>query len=582
MIFVLLLCALLATSAHGAVAPIALDGSFDDWAPVPDALVDTAGDAGSSGIDFGRIQVANDHRYLFLRFDTGAEVQGDEGQSIRLYLDTDMDDQTGQSYAGIGADLVWDFGQRSGDFRGSPLDHPDVGLLLAPTVSATTFEIALRLDARPTGGSALFPGSQVRFVLRDMAGGGDVAPDAGSITASIDPAADDDPAIDLARVDATDLRVAAFNVENNGLFDGGSRASAFARLMNAVDADVWVLNELWDHEAAETADRVETLAPAGAGLTWNAVKRDSGNVIVSRYPILQSWAVFPGARLTAALIDLSSRDQPDVLVIAAHFSCCTADAQRQDQADALIAFVRDAQTPGGDIDLADDTPIVAAGDFNLVGWRQQLDTILTGDIQDEGQFGPDHAPDWDGSGFDLPLSTHTDRRIGATWRNDFSSFYPGILDFVFVTQSVVDLGRDFILDTRSMPPARLTNFGLQASDSEIASDHTPRVLDLAFTTVTDAPVAASRATLHPAAPNPFNPSTRLAFTLARAGRVELDVIDVAGRHVRSLLDGRRTAGDHAVMWDGRDDGGRPVASGVYTVRLRTDGAVETRKIALVE
>ena len=577
----MLLCALLATSARGAVAPITLDGAFDDWATLPPVVTDATGDDGSSGVDFHRVWAANDHRYFFLRFETGAEVQGDEQQSLRLYLDTDMNAGTGVSFAGIGADLVWDFGQREGDFRGSPVRHPDVGLLLAPTVSATDFEIALRLDARPAGGSALFPGSQVRFVLRDASGGGDLVPDAGAVTVTIEAAAADDPAIPLAKIDPDHLRVAAFNVENNGLFEGGSRQSAFTRILNAIDADVWVLNELWDHGAAETASRVESLLPAGSGLSWDAVKRDSGNVVVSRYPIVDSWEILPGSRLTGALIDLPSPDTPDVLVIAAHFSCCTADFQRQEQADALVAFVRDAQTPGGDIDLPADTPIVAAGDFNLVGWRQQLETILSGDIQNEGAFGPDHAPDWDGSAFDLPLSTHTDQRVAHTWRNDFSSFYPGILDFAFVTGSVVDLGRDYVLDTRTMRVDRLATFGLQADDSERASDHNPRVLDLVLTPATDAPVAPREASLR-VAPNPFNPRTTISFSTAREGTVTLDLLDLSGRKVRTLLDGRRARGEHAIGWDGRDDAGMRVASGVYTVRLRTSDGVETRKVTLVE
>ena len=568
---------LLATTTFA--APIVLDGGFDDWSAVPVSVTDTAGDGGN-GVDFGRVWATNDHRFFFLRFETGIEVQGDEQQSIRLYLDTDDDPSTGESYAGIGADLVWDFGQRDGSFRGSSIEHPDVGLLLAPTVSNTEFEIALRLDAE-VGGQPVFPSSQVKLALRDTSGG-DTVPDAGALTARIEATAADDPALGLDRLAADDVRVAAYNVRNNGLFDRGGTEQAYERLLGAIDADVWVFNELWDHDAAETASRVASLLPAGDGLSWDAVKRDSGNVVVSRWPILDSWEVFPGNRLTAALIDLDPVDaEGDLLVIAAHFSCCTADQQRQEQADALIAFVRDAQTPGGDIDLPESTPIVAAGDFNLVGWRQQLDTILTGDIQDEGRFGPDHAPDWDGSDFDLRRSTHTDQRVGYTWRNDFSSFYPGILDFVFVTESVAPVTKHFIVDTRTMRPTTLSTYGLQSGDTGTASDHASRVTDLRLATSTSAP-ATGRVRLHPNVPNPFNPSTSIAFELAASGPVVLDVVDVSGRRVTTLVDGVRDAGLHRVRWDGRDAAGRAVASGTYLLRLRADGTTITRKATLVE
>lgn len=79
-------------------------------------------------------------------------------------------------------------------------------------------------------------------------------------------------------------------------------------------------------------------------------------------------------------------------------------------------------------------------------------------------------------------------------------------------------------------------------------------------------------------PNPFAGGTRLPFTLSRGGTVELSVHDVTGRLVRTLASGTRSAGGHAPEWDGRDASGRPVASGVYFVRLRAEGAVERAKL----
>ncbi|MBC8424295.1 hypothetical protein H8E07_09250, partial [bacterium] len=69
--------------------------------------------------------------------------------------------------------------------------------------------------------------------------------------------------------------------------------------------------------------------------------------------------------------------------------------------------------------------------------------------------------------------------------------------------------------------------------------------------------------LHPAAPNPFNPRTTLRFELTRGGDVRLDVYDLDGRRVRTLVDGYLPAGEHRAIWAGRDDGGRPLSSGPY-------------------
>jgi flagellar hook assembly protein FlgD len=64
--------------------------------------------------------------------------------------------------------------------------------------------------------------------------------------------------------------------------------------------------------------------------------------------------------------------------------------------------------------------------------------------------------------------------------------------------------------------------------------------------------------------------------------VQLDVYDVAGRHVRTLVRRTVTVGEHRVTWNGRDDAGRAVASGVYLVRLRGDDFVQTQRVSLLK
>lgn len=87
--------------------------------------------------------------------------------------------------------------------------------------------------------------------------------------------------------------------------------------------------------------------------------------------------------------------------------------------------------------------------------------------------------------------------------------------------------------------------------------------------------------LYPSYPNPFNSTAVIAFDLAAAGPAELTVLDVLGRRVRALVSEPLAPGRHVRQWDGRDDGGRDVASGVYVYRLSAGDRVETGKIALV-
>jgi hypothetical protein len=93
----------------------------------------------------------------------------------------------------------------------------------------------------------------------------------------------------------------------------------------------------------------------------------------------------------------------------------------------------------------------------------------------------------------------------------------------------------------------------------------------------------ARTVLHPNVPNPFNPVTTIAFDLAGSGHVSLRVYDVAGRLVRTLLAAKLAAGHgHAARWDGLDDAGNHVSSGVYFYRLVTAQFDQTRKMVLMK
>lgn len=91
-----------------------------------------------------------------------------------------------------------------------------------------------------------------------------------------------------------------------------------------------------------------------------------------------------------------------------------------------------------------------------------------------------------------------------------------------------------------------------------------------------------RVTLRGGHPNPFNPMTTVAFELPRQMAVTLDVFDARGLRVRRILDGVQAAGPHRVSWDGTAGDGRPVASGVYFLRLATPERTLTDKLLLAK
>ena len=82
-------------------------------------------------------------------------------------------------------------------------------------------------------------------------------------------------------------------------------------------------------------------------------------------------------------------------------------------------------------------------------------------------------------------------------------------------------------------------------------------------------------------PNPFNPTVSIPYTVPEAGHVGLTVYNVQGQVVRRLVDGTREAGAQAVAWDGRDELGRPAASGVYLCRLTTTAGARVTRMLLV-
>lgn len=82
-------------------------------------------------------------------------------------------------------------------------------------------------------------------------------------------------------------------------------------------------------------------------------------------------------------------------------------------------------------------------------------------------------------------------------------------------------------------------------------------------------------------PNPAQSSTRIAFRLATAENVTLEIFDVSGRRVRRLLNEIRSAGPHEIIWDGGDDRGLEVGSGVFFYRLRSESFEQNGRITLI-
>ncbi|MDD3643213.1 MAG: FlgD immunoglobulin-like domain containing protein, partial [Candidatus Krumholzibacteria bacterium] len=99
---------------------------------------------------------------------------------------------------------------------------------------------------------------------------------------------------------------------------------------------------------------------------------------------------------------------------------------------------------------------------------------------------------------------------------------------------------------------------------------------------TDADATPAATAMSRCWPNPFNPVTTISFTLREKGPVSLKIYDVSGRLVRTLVEETRGAGRHEIVWDGRNDGGRGVASGIYFCRMVATEFERTEKMVLLK
>jgi endonuclease/exonuclease/phosphatase family metal-dependent hydrolase len=299
------------------------------------------------------------------------------------------------------------------------------------------------------------------------------------------------------------VRVVTYNVKWNSIFPAVDprRAAKFAHVVQSLDPDVLALQEIGLHPqergrpgshkwtAEEVLELMAVIRPLPADQAWHAWQ-GSDAVIVSRFPlkITARKTTPPGERdLALALVDLpDDRFKVDLYLLNNHFKCCDAtrnDPLRQKQADALVAWLRDARTLGGSIDLPPGTPCVMVGDLNIVGSFDPVQTLLSGDIHDEATYGPASPPDWDNT----PLTdAHPLHNVTGpedwTWRDDTSKYEPGRLDFVIYSDSVLEAVQVFALDTTSMSAADLQASGLEPFDvchDEIGHefDHLPLVAD---------------------------------------------------------------------------------------------------------
>ncbi len=547
----------------------AIDGQFDDW-NTPPLHRDAVGDAGAAGIDLVSLWVENDDDWLYIAFETVRPVLLQEGNGLQLWIDSDANENTGTRNGTVGAELVWRFGQRSGTVvlggSSKSVKHADIGIIPAPSITSTRFELALRRST-VVNGRALFAGQNIRIALVDAS---DRLPDGtahvayGFHTDAFDPV----PPLGLEPAPGT-IRLLSWNTAFSGMMDA-ARAPAYGRLLRAIMPDVIVFNEVFDHTSTQVLAFVNGALPAPTGRTWQARKVDAGNVLVSHLPIEEAVAVQSNYRESAFL--LRRPDGGRLCVLAMHLRCCDADAERQREADGVIGFLRDAMrgAPGARMRLESDVPVVLAGDFNLVGDARQLETLVTGAIVDTLRYGSPFAPDRGTAPLAVLHSRSPRSLFATTWNNPTGTYTPGILDYILFTAGTLEIPHHLVVRSDEFTPAERAALGVDSLDVEVASDHMPRVADLRVRTVsarTPPPLPSSGMDVWP---QPLAAPGMLVLAHGFEGMVDVMVWDATGR----LVD----AGMHAAVGGVTRLRWEASATGSFVVTIRHGKDLRSRVV----
>jgi endonuclease/exonuclease/phosphatase family metal-dependent hydrolase len=293
----------------------------------------------------------------------------------------------------------------------------------------------------------------------------------------------------LDRYSPSDIRIMTYNIYQDHNFPDTSsiNAAKFARIISAVNPDILNIQEVYTHSAAQGVALMNSIAPRPNGQSWYGW-RGSDNVILSKYPLSMQGtqpSPSPAWSMAMALVDLPSATYDrDFYIMNNHYKCCAGfDALRQQTSDSIVNWMRQGRTDGGSFDLPGWTPIITLGDLNIVEGVQPKQTLIDGNIIFESTYGTDSPPDWDGSfARDVAPLHNGVGPANYTWRDDSSSFAPGVLDYIFFTDSAADLANRFVLNTVTMSAADRAATGLQVNDvvldpSQGDYDHLPVVAD---------------------------------------------------------------------------------------------------------
>ncbi len=446
---------------------IIIDENFDDWSNISNKTVDPINDANGL-IDYKEMNIWNDSVYLYINFEINSEVNLQESSKILLNVDIDNNSNTGKSINGIGADVIYDYGQRNGYYIRNGIyynfSHVECSLLSLPTVTSAKFEQAIKRKFNVSN-YLVNLGNKIRLSLSYDGSGGDIIPNqSGGYLYQMNSDKLQVPAFSIKKKTSDHLRLMSLNVKQDEFF---VNEPPFKRILKSISSDIFCFQEIYNHTSSDVSYKIKNYF----GGNWYDAKVGTDIIVVSKYPILNFTAIGGNG---AFLIDYKGKE---LLVINVHLYCCDNDTGRQTEVDEIMSFIKKAKAGTGTFFIKKNTPIIITGDTNFVGKNRQRKTLIEGDIMNENSFGTDFMPDWDNSFFEDAKPVTTGYPGSFTWKSYYSDYPAGRLDYIIYSGSVIKLENTFALSTDLLSRDILEEFQMNNEDSYNSSDHLPVVAD---------------------------------------------------------------------------------------------------------
>jgi exonuclease III len=443
---------------------IIIDGYFDDWNEVP-SIKNNSIDM--QILDINQIKMSQDDDYVFFFIQFNQVINLQENNNITLYVDNDLSSSTGEQINSIGADIVWRFGLRQGDWYVNKtkyyIKHIDFEFCALPSVTSDKFEFAIS-KKKQFNGTNPFPSSKFKISIRtdDQ---GKFFPNNDIIFAITQCDQPPLPIIDLTKEDDNYLRVSCWNCLKDNIANASLEGN-FIRIFKAINPDIIGLEELYNTEEGFVSS---IFAKALPNETYYVKKQLYCDVVlVSKFKILDSKQINGNA---AFLVDMQEKYKTNAVVIVAHLPAMQNNDSRMTEVINIVKFIKDLKDKKKWSNFEKYSPIFIIGDMNFVGNNEQLNTMLTGLYQNSGEYN-----DWDGTSFQEANPRLTEIPLSYTWISN-GYYWPGKLDYIFYSDCVTEKKKSYVLYTPKMTNNAISKFSLNYNDSPLASDHCPITAD---------------------------------------------------------------------------------------------------------